>query len=119
MIKISAFSAEIYLILFGFGVKIDETNGELIGTGYTMSLYEGDKLKEEGIKLVVKGDITGEGKADWEDSTAIIRHRLEIEKLEEIYEKAADINKDGIVDGRDSTMLIYHRLQLKDYKWEN
>jgi len=101
------------------GQRIDETNGELIGTGYTMSLYEGDKLKEEGIKLVVKGDITGEGKADWEDSTAIIRHRLEIEKLEEIYEKAADINKDGIVDGRDSTMLIYHRLQLKDYKWEN
>jgi len=84
-----------------------------------MSLYAGEKVKEEGIELIVKGDVTGDGESDCKDSGKIIYHRLGQEKLEGIYEKAADINKDGIINGQDSTMLIYHRLDMDGYKWLN
>jgi len=93
--------------------------GDNIGTGYTMNLYDGYTLKEEGIKLIVKGDVTGEGTGDCIDSAKIIYHRLGQEKLEGIYAKAADLNGDGEINGQDSTILIYHRLQMDGYEWEN
>lgn len=88
----------------------------LIGTGYTMCIYDGEEKTE--VNLIVKGDVTGDGKANYEDSARIIYHRLEKEMLEGEYKKAADINKDGQINGIDSTMLIYHRLGLDAYKWD-
>jgi len=84
-----------------------------------MNLYEGEEVKEEGINLMVKGDVTGEGEVDGKDSGKIIYHRIGREMLEGIYEKAADVNKDGEIDGIDSTILIYHRLQMKGFEWAN
>jgi len=101
------------------GEPINEEKGEFIGTGYTMNLYDGATLKEKGIRLIVRGDVTGEGKADCTDSGKLIYHRLGKELLEGVYKKAADISGDGTVNGQDSTILIYHRLGLDGYKWAN
>jgi len=97
------------------GEKLDDE--AIIGTGYTMTLYITEKEQDK-IKFIVKGDVTGDGKANYEDSAKIIYHRLERENLEEEYELAADINKDGQINGIDSTMLIYHRLGMDGYKWD-
>ena len=111
---VSNYNIEIYDLE---GNKIGDE--DLIGTGYTLSLYNRETLKEEGIRLIVKGDVTGEGIADCTDSGKIIYHRVGKELLEGVFKKSADLNKDGEIDGRDSTILIYHRLQIDGYKWEN
>ena len=96
-----------------------EVGEEIIGTGYTISLYDGEELKEEGIQVIVKGDVTGEGAVDGVDSGKLIYHRLDKEKLVGVYEKAGDVNKDGIINGIDSTILIYHRLNMPGFEWKN
>lgn len=108
-------NSDIYEVYNKNGEKQD--NNAIIGTGYTMNVYNAEE-KEDKIILIVKGDVTGDGKANYEDSAKIIYHRLGKEILGEEYQKAADINKDGQINGIDSTMLIYHRLGLEDYIWD-
>ena len=80
---------------------------------------ETSKLKEEGIVLQVKGDVTGEGVSENVDLVRIIYHIIGKEELEGIYEKAGDINGDKEIDGRDMTNLIFHIINKKGYEWEN
>lgn len=107
-------------------VIIKEEEGEItegnIHTGMLLRIEEKDgntAVKENGelyvYEVAVKGDVNGDGKADFRDSKYIKAHRSEIELLEGSQYKAADINRDGIVDARDTKALLLHRLEVEGY----
>ena len=65
---------------------------DLVGTGSKIQVKEnGDLLRE--YKVILYGDVNGDGKINSIDLLVLQRHILEIEVLEEIYKKASIINK--------------------------
>ena len=65
---------------------------DLVGTGSKIQVKEnGDLLRE--YKVILYGDVNGDGKINSIDLLVLQRHILEIEVLEEIYKKASSINK--------------------------
>jgi len=98
------------------GIAIGEDG--IIGTGYTMELYYKGQKKAEAIKLVVKGDVTGDGKAENVDMIGIIYDIIGKQELKGVYAKAGDINGDNEIDGRDLTAIIYHIINKKGFEWD-
>lgn len=62
------------------------------------------------ITLVIKGDVDGNGKCEFEDILKANKHRLNKEQLGQPYFHAADVNKDGKLDFRDLIQLNRFRL---------
>ena len=67
---------------------------DLVGTGTKIRIKENGILLRE-YKIIVYGDINGDGKINSIDLLVLQRHILEIEHIEEIFRKAANIKKDG------------------------
>jgi len=95
-------------------VKIlDKDNQELveedsIGTGMTLVLKSQTETKE--FKLVVLGDVTGDGKADFKDIVLINRYRLHKTTLESEYIMAGEVTGDNEVDFKDIVKINRYRL---------
>ena len=68
------------------GKEINED--DLVGTGSTL------KINEEEFKLIVAGDINGDGKISATDLSKLKRHMVELELLTENNLLGADIDKD-------------------------
>lgn len=65
---------------------------DLVGTGSKIQVKEnGDLLRE--YKVILYGDVNGDGRINSIDLLVLQRHILEIESVEEIYKKASIINK--------------------------
>ena len=84
-----------------------------LGTGSTIGVKENDKLLRK-YKIVLYGDITGDGKINSTDLLVLQRYILEFEKLDDIYLKAGNINKNGKKPTSVDLLLIQrHILGLK------
>lgn len=83
----------------------DITPTTLIKTGQTLESGTG------AFKLVVLGDVDGNGTADIKDILEINKHRLNKKTLAGEYGKAADANKDGKVDIMDILYVNKYRLK--------
>ena len=83
-------------------------SGALIVTG--MSLIVKDDLELKTLKLVVTGDVTGDGAADFKDIVAINGHRLNKKLLEGEYLMAGEVTGDEKVDFKDIVKLNMFRL---------
>ena len=68
------------------------------------------KVDEKDYKLIVEGDITGDGKIDITDLSLINRHRLGKEELEGIYFEAGDVDENGIIGFEDLVQANRYRL---------
>lgn len=102
------FNLEIYN---SSGKKLAED--ETIGTGSKIRLLENDKVKME-YKIVIYGDVNGDGKINSVDLLVLQRHILEIEKLQGVFLIAGNINKNGKNPSSvDSLLIQRHILELK------
>lgn len=81
---------------------------DIIATGMRLILKLGNETKE--FKLIVWGDTTGDGKADFKDMVSMNKHRLNKQKLEDEYLIAGDITEDNEVDFKDIVKLNKYRL---------
>ena len=93
------------------GKKLKEN--EMIGTGSKIRLLENGKVKME-YKIVIYGDVNGDGKINSVDLLVLQRHILEIEKLQGVFLIAGNINKNGKNPSSvDSLIIQRHILELK------
>ena len=93
------------------GEVLDEN--EKIGTGSIIKVKKDDKLLRE-YKIILYGDITGDGKINSTDLLVLQRYILELDKLDDIYLKTGNINKNGKKPTSVDLLLIQrHILGLK------
>ena len=67
---------------------------QIVGTGSKIIVKEDGKTLRE-YKIIIYGDVNGDGKINSIDLLILQRHILEIEEIQEIYRKAGNINKNG------------------------
>ena len=83
---------------------------KVIATGMTVVLKTETETKTETFKIVVPGDVSGDGKADFKDIVAINRHRLNKKILEGEYLIAGEVTGDEKVDFKDIVKINMFRL---------
>ena len=88
-------------------------DNQYVGTGSKIIVKEDGKILRE-YKIILYGDVNGDGKINSVDLLVLQRHILEIEELGEIYRKAANINKNGKKPTSVDLLLIQrHILKLQ------
>ncbi len=75
------------------GTEITDFGG-YIGTGMQIRLMDGPVIKDKAT-VILYGDVTGDGKADAKDSTAILKHLAGTNPLTGHALTAADVDRDG------------------------
>ena len=75
------------------------TENDLMGTAATLILESEAGTKR--VKVVIAGDVTGDGNADFKDIVALNRHKLKKNILKDEYLLAGDVTGDGLVDFKD------------------
>lgn len=93
-----------------FFAKVTLTNpdGSSIKEGVVktgLSLKVSNNNKEEIFKIVLYGDVNGDGTIDIRDLLGIQKHLVGSKMLDGAYNKASDINKDNVVDIRDLLLV--------------
>lgn len=85
-------------IISNLEIVIVNSNNEIlsddaiIGTGNKIQVKEDGKILKE-YQIIVYGDVNGDGKINSVDLLVLQRHILEIETLDDIYQKSANIRK--------------------------
>ena len=88
-------------------------NTNIVGTGNKIQIIEQGEVLIE-YTIILYGDVNGDGKINSIDLLVLQRHILEIQKLDEIYKKAANISKNGKQPTSVDLLLIQrHILQLQ------
>ena len=91
--------------------ELDEN--DLIGTGSKIKIYKNNNVLRE-YKIILYGDVTGDGKINSVDLLVLQRHILEIKKFDGLFLKAGNINKNGKNPSSVDLLLIQrHILNLK------
>lgn len=100
-------------------IKIVNSNDEvlandtIIGTGSKIHVKQDGKILKE-YQIILYGDVNGDGKINSVDLLVLQRHILEIETLDEVYQKAANIRKNASKPSSVDLLLIQrHILGLK------
>lgn len=110
--KVSDFKANIETN--GTHINIYNTNNQLIndstkiGTGTKIEIKTESETKT--FTIIVNGDVTGDGEADFIDIVKINQARLNKEELDDINFLAADVTKDGKIDFVDIVKINRIRL---------
>ena len=94
---------ENYTLKFKNYLDKDIKSGKL-GTGSSVRFYLGEDLIYE-FKIVVFGDLTGEGNINSRDVNVLYKYLFNEIELENEYLIAADINQDGVVNTLDLLLL--------------
>ena len=85
-------------IISNLEIVIVNSNNEIlsddaiIGTGNKIQVKEDGKILKE-YQIIIYGDVNGDGKINSVDLLVLQRHILEIETLDDIYQKSANIRK--------------------------
>lgn len=88
--------------------KDKEVTEGYIGTGMIVEISSGDEKIT--YNIIVTGDCTGDGIADFNDILAINKYRLNKVQIEGEYLKAADVTNDGNADFSDILQINKYRL---------
>ena len=87
--------------------KVTNDNNKA-GTNMKVKITKGDETRE--FILVVRGDVNGNGVADFSDMLKINKNRLNKSKLEGAYLRAGDIDENGKADFSDMLKINKFRL---------
>lgn len=79
-----------------------------IATGMSVVLQDKSGLPVIEYKVVIRGDVSGDGKINSADALGIQRHIVESRVMEGAYLEAADINQDGRVNSLDVLYVQKH-----------
>ena len=79
-----------------------------------IKVKEDDKLLRE-YKIILYGDITGDGKINSTDLLVLQRYILELDKLDDIYLKAGNINKNGKKTGSTISATPLNIIKIRQY----
>ena len=91
------------------------TDEQRAGTGSIIRLVDENGIIKMEYKIVIYGDVSGDGKINSMDLLVLQRHILEIEKLKGIFMQAGNINKNGKnPSSLDSLIIQRHILGLKE-----
>lgn len=85
-------------------------NTDMVGTNMTLKIIKGSQTIT--IKIVVTGDINGDGKLTSADISGVTNHRLGLKVLQGAYLKAADVNYDGDITAADKSKITNVRLNI-------
>ena len=97
------------------GNKIEKN--QLVGTGSKIKIINDSQEIIAQYTIVLYGDINGDGKINSVDLLVLQRHILEIQTIEEIFQKAGNINKNGKKPTSVDLLLIQrHILELQIIK---
>lgn len=87
------------------GESVTEGN---IATGMSVILQNNSGEPVNEYKVVIRGDVSGDGKINSADALGIQRHIVESRLMEGAYLEAADINQDGRVNSLDVLYVQKH-----------
>lgn len=102
-------------IISNLEIAIVNSNNEIlsddaiIGTGNKIQVKEDGKILKE-YQIIVYGDVNGDGKINSVDLLVLQRHILEIETLDDIYQKSANIRKNGNKPSSVDLLLIQRHI---------
>ena len=102
-------------IISNLEIVIVNSNNEIlsddaiIGTGNKIQVKEDGKILKE-YQIIVYGDVNGDGKINSVDLLVLQRHILEIETLDDIYQKSANIRKNGNKPSSIDLLLIQRHI---------
>jgi hypothetical protein len=86
-----------------------------VGTGNKLAVYVDGTLVAS-KEIVVRGDISGDGKITIADLVRVNRHTLNISLLNGIQLLAADVNNNGSVNIQDLVLINRHILGIASVK---
>ncbi len=102
-------------IISNLEIVIVNSNNEIlsddaiIGTGNKIQVKEDGKILKE-YQIIVYGDVNGDGKINSVDLLVLQRHILEIETLDDIYQKSANIRKNANKPSSVDLLLIQRHI---------
>lgn len=88
----------------------------LISTGDFVWVYDANNQPKFNYKVVIYGDVNGDGKITSRDLLTLQRHILEKEKISGAFLSAGDANKDTNVSSRDLLVIQRHILEIEKLK---
>lgn len=80
--------------------------GELIGTGMTVSILDDTDAEVDKYTIVVLGDVTGDGKVTAADARTTLKASSEIETLGGVYFIAANVLKTSILTATGARKIL-------------
>ncbi len=98
----------------GYSIKIKNLRGEeinddtLVGTRAVVEVYNANNELQGSMRVVVKGDINGDGQVTASDSMATLRKIAGTYSPTDSQSKAMDANKDGNITASDVMMMLRH-----------
>ena len=97
----------------GGKLVVSSAKGEIvtdgnIATGMSVILQNNSGEPVIEYKVVIRGDVSGDGKINSADALGIQRHIVESRLMEGAYLEAADINQDGRVNSLDVLYVQKH-----------
>ena len=102
-------------IISNLEIVIVNSNNEIlsddviIGTGNKIQVKEDGKILKE-YQIIIYGDVNGDGKINSVDLLVLQRHILEIETLDDIYQKSANIRKNANKPSSVDLLLIQRHI---------
>ncbi|MBR6763938.1 MAG: cadherin-like beta sandwich domain-containing protein [Clostridia bacterium] len=85
--------------------------GETVGTGDSLVIYDANGGEYARYTVVIRGDVSGDGKITTSDLVKVRNHLLETNLLSGPYSEAADINKDSKLVTGDLVKIRNHLLE--------
>ncbi|MPN40084.1 hypothetical protein SDC9_187619 [bioreactor metagenome] len=98
-------------------VKVYDSSGHevtagVVGTGMTVEYRISGALKDS-LKILVLGDINGDGRINVGDYTLLRLNIMEIKDLSGLYAAAGDVNRDGELNVSDYTLIKLDLLNIQ------
>ncbi|MDD3503116.1 MAG: dockerin type I domain-containing protein [Eubacteriales bacterium] len=107
----------------GYQVQVFKNDGtpatetDLLGTGSVVRVSY-DNLISKDYKIVIYGDVNGDGRITSVDLNQVFNHVLQTSSLEGVYGSAADIDKNTKISSADLNKIFNHVLQVSNISQE-
>lgn len=107
----------------GYQVQVYKNDGtpatetDLLGTGSIVRVSY-DNLISKDYKIVIYGDVNGDGRISSVDLNQVFNHVLQTSSLEGVYGSAADIDKNTKISSADLNKIFNHVLQVSNISQE-
>jgi beta-N-acetylglucosaminidase len=88
---------------------------DLVGSGTTVKFFYKESLVDE-YKVMILGDLNGDGRINSTDIALLRSHILRIRALDEMISLCADVNSDGKINSTDIAQVRSHILRLSEIK---